>query len=182
MIKFVKTGGAKSLPSSDHGHFQPCRVETGEYLRCCGVGRRSEEGDEAAHKANIFVLRIGPQAAHGMRSRGSAPGGVWGTAPTLLASSVDGSGRPTSPTRNPAGSCMGDFPTPDGIRKPSPTTSFAVVSGRPGSRRLCAKIGRSRPLDRRRKADIHKQVDREALAGVRRPRSPLPSSLVAVVR
>ena len=36
--------------------------------------------------------------------------------------------------RNPAGSCLGGFPTPDGIRKPSPSRTFRLRSrpARPG--------------------------------------------------
>jgi hypothetical protein len=30
--------------------------------------------------------------------------------------------------RNPAGSCLGGFPTPDGIRKPSPKRSFRTIA------------------------------------------------------
>jgi hypothetical protein len=35
--------------------------------------------------------------------------------------------------RNPAGSCLGGFPTPDGIRKPSPITSLTQGERHPES-------------------------------------------------
>jgi hypothetical protein len=40
---------------------------------------------------------------------------------------------PIDRRRNPAGSCLGGFPTPDGIRKPSPSWSPNWLSGTPES-------------------------------------------------
>jgi hypothetical protein len=40
---------------------------------------------------------------------------------------------PIDRRRNPAGSCLGGFPTPDGIRKPSPTRSHADLRDDPGT-------------------------------------------------
>jgi hypothetical protein len=42
--------------------------EDGESSARCRIGRLNEEGCEAAHNANIIVLRIGSQAAHRMSS------------------------------------------------------------------------------------------------------------------
>jgi hypothetical protein len=41
--------------------------------------------------------------------------------------------------RNPAGSCLGGFPTPDGIRKPSPSRP-SVIRRRPPQKRTWAAI------------------------------------------
>ena len=51
--------GGRNSPLSRLVNLKPANV-----LSRCRIGRLTEEGCEAAHYANIIVLRIGSQAAH----------------------------------------------------------------------------------------------------------------------
>ena len=72
-------------------------------------------------RGNCTSLKTSSKTHTSSEVRGSAPGGVWGSAPTLLASSVNGSGAGynSSPSTNPAQRvrCSTDLSRLGGSRK-----------------------------------------------------------------
>src|SRR5271166_3660434 len=62
-------------------------------------------------RGNLAPLKASSKTRIVLRSRGSAPGGVWGSGSNLLASAVNGSVAGTHPhyQSREAGSCMGAF-------------------------------------------------------------------------
>jgi hypothetical protein len=99
---------------------------------------------ECSMKHAPFRCRAPPPAG-GVHNDNVRPGYPANASPIRLRNHPNRSKReiPIDHHRCPAGSCLGGFPTPDGIRKPSPSLPFPGQNGIPKSGHLfrCATNG-----------------------------------------